>query len=396
MKRSKVETEAEGPPIKKVPRCSLTLDDEAISTLQSSRDTASAIEINQGLHDAMMAPIEAWRSNPVGATPVTKMTTVLETMRAISDSPERRLAMVTAARTLGEAETLASWLDILVDSDERYPEGSEEHTAVQSMKNYHHHSGYGHLHMRLVNSAEGESEGTKGSPNPEWSIGISAWQPATRTFFKSETTLNLPEVVVEPPHRHPYAFASKIVRSSMIQSIYTPECIQADTPAHTGEGRYKGITFACVDGLWPPHTRQDRIPHYLTATEHRVQLNEGDAYFLPTGLVHDVEIDLERNKTRPHVTCLISSESIMQNPESDVFMEQPMLDYHDKYPHLKKTMKPMTSKVWRTSCQKLAAYLRGGDSLDLDLPDPEFSFFLYGPGKVSGLQQPGIPSDLAT
>eukprot|EP00658_Telonema_sp_P-2_P048826 TRINITY_DN37132_c0_g2_i1.p1 TRINITY_DN37132_c0_g2~~TRINITY_DN37132_c0_g2_i1.p1 ORF type:complete len:283 (+),score=63.94 TRINITY_DN37132_c0_g2_i1:107-955(+) len=224
------------------------------STLSSS--SAASDVYKRQTRDALVQIFEDWQQFREDATPITRVRAVMDRLRTMPQSPERRQAMVTMVRTIGTPDRLACYLEMQLDSDLRYPEGTDEKYLVEKAKRYKTVSAFGHCHMALCKTDKDERAGTLGAPHHEWSLAFSVWKPVSSSFVESVTKRHLDNVLIEPPHKHPYEFASKIVKGSMRQSVYTLDS-DGDKQAASSEERYKGVALTCVDGAWPPHEKRE-------------------------------------------------------------------------------------------------------------------------------------------
>lgn len=157
---------------------------------------------------------------------------------------------------------------------------------------------------------------------------------------------------------------------TMRQSIYRPLAC----PDRTGHGRYHGVTLQKVDGVWPPHTQKQ--PVALETVEERVTLSEGDSYFLPYNVIHDVEVSASDARETPAITLFMASESL---DTADVYMSRSMAEYHEMNPDILTKAKPMEKGDWERKLKMLAEYLRGNENTlmlsDLVHSETSYAFF---------------------
>ncbi|MCB1236673.1 MAG: hypothetical protein KDM91_16520, partial [Verrucomicrobiae bacterium] len=271
------------------------------------QDQELAVRIQRLLSD--------WTNDPTSVEPYTRMQSLLEEIRCIPVSKERVRSMNTVVKTLGEPTALATFLDMLRDSTTR--DGTEEQFASKAkLQNVKMHSLYGWCgNTLLVESLDaptvGTHEGTPGladrlgNPSASWNLTIHVWQPTSRA--KGFPIVTIPEGKrLEPPHSHPFDFASMIVKGCLHQSIYSQTQEGDPTPQI---GHYGSLTFEHVDGVWPPHSFHGTCR--LATREHSVELREGDSYYMPCDWIHDVEVDGEIARTKPAISLFLSSEYLV-------------------------------------------------------------------------------------
>ncbi|MGY4101243.1 hypothetical protein ACW2Q0_17040 [Nocardia sp. R16R-3T] len=291
--------------------------------------------------------------------------------------------MNTVVRILGTANTLATLLDMIRDSATR--EGSHEQELSLYSRLEPKHSLYGWCgQTKLICSSPGLTPGTL-SPEPGvqeilgripttvWGLNMHIWQP--NPFAKGFPSGKRPEpnVIVEPPHSHPYDFASMVAIGSMHQSIYAQRGPDGSTVS-IENGRYDGLMLEHVSGVWPPHTDQESAQ--VVVLEERIRLSAGDCYYLPCNVIHDVEIDATVASTKPAITLFLRSEAVVK---PHVYMASSMVDYHAAHPDIERLGQPMLEEDWHTKLRMVSEYLRG-DSPNLILDDvvkqqSEYAFF---------------------
>ena len=193
-------------------------------------------------------------------------------------------------------------------------------------------------------------------------LQLSVWKSSTRArraHFSSAGDI-APGMICEPPHSHPCEFTSRVVSGNLSQTLYR----RTATPAEAGGGRYAGVELTNVKEIWPAHD-QLREPCGLTAIDHGV-IQAGETYFMPQHLVHDV--CYPEDDDTPTITLALFPEHLVA---PDVFMEPPMLAYHDAHPHLLEGDKPLTQEEWSRAMKQIASYLRGDSAtLDIEMDHP--------------------------
>ncbi len=279
--------------------------------------------------------------------------------------------MNTFVRTLGQPGTLAMWLDILRDA--YHKDGTDGQKICRILLSYKRHSHYGHYQLLMLVSTRNPIEtppiADRIKHADQWDLLLSIWQPlGTNTGFPSAKRSE-PQLLVEPAHSHPFEFVSMIVTGTLVQSTYRSTTKER---AFRGVGRYTGVPLVRVDRTWPPHERREQA--WLETVEDRVPLRAGDSYFLPSDLIHDVEMDLTSSGTTPTITLMLSAESTVL---ADVYLEQPMLDFHDANPDLKDVDSGMSFETWSAILSDTAAYLRGALTLELPGMPIKDSFLIH-------------------
>ena len=337
--------------------------------LGGMRDAMGELSINREIEKQIKSILLKWKTDPTSILPFSAFRDILEKARQIPASNKRIAIMNTIVRTIGNANNLATFLDMLRDASSR--NGSHEQQLCKSvLQGDKMHSVYGWCgNTTIVESFDFPQKGTYSpidgledklgtSTNP-WKLIIHIWQPnrSAKGFrFKEDKTQ--PKVVMEPPHSHPFDFVSMIVKGRVYQSIYE----KVEDKGGNREGHYKGVELVHVDGVWPPHDFQQNC--YLETTEHRVLLEEGDSYYMPCAWVHDVEVDSDLAKRKPTISLFLSSE-FMVLPH--VFMSKSMAKYHSENPDIKKNGKPISEENWHRKLELISDYLRGKkDELNLN------------------------------
>jgi hypothetical protein len=158
--------------------------------------------------------------------------------------------------------------------------------------------------------------------------------------------------LAKSPHEGIHALIPGSSRRCLAHSLY--DLSSSDT------GRYAAVPLVRVDGTWPPHERREKA--WLVTVEDRVLLQAGDSYFLPSDMIHDVEMDLSVSLGKPAITLMLTAESTVW---ADVYLEQPMLEFHDAHPDLRNADCEMPFSNWSMILRETAAYLRGADTVRL-------------------------------
>lgn len=351
------------------------------TTLTEIRDRMTRSSLDTGLEEKIKAIFNLWKHNPKEVEPYSDIRNVLEAVRSLPHGNERIKKMNTIIRTIGKPEMLATLLDMLRDSAKR--EGTEEQrickTKLQAVKM---HSIYGWCGNTLsIETHEFPTSGTHpvqegleeklGNSTSAWNLTIHVWQPNKKAKGFSISDTNSSKTILEPPHSHPFDFVSMVVKGSLHQSIYE----QIEVNSLTNHiGYYNGAELNHVDGVWPPHDYQSKC--CLKTNEHRVLLNEGDSYYMPCDMIHDVEINSEIAVTKPTITLFLSSEYLVM---PHVYMIDSMKEYHKNNPDIKKAGKPISEESWHKKLESLSKYLRG-ESQTIDLNEivqyeGEYAFF---------------------
>jgi hypothetical protein len=332
---------------------------------------------------AILRLVDEWAADPMSVEPIQSVRSLMDSIRTLPRGDERLKCMNTLVRTLGQPQVFATFLDMIRDSAGRT--GTREQELSRISQNASQHCVYGWTGQTLLVTSSAEP--TDGTLDPEtgvaellgeippavWGLSMHIWQPNPRAKgFASGASIE-PDVIVEPPHSHPFDFASMLAIGSMHQSIYAQRRSDRAFPA-TREGRYDGTTLQHVYGVWPPHDR--RSPDEVMTLEERVPLRAGDSYYMPCDRIHDVEIDANTASDTPAVTLFMASECVVK---PHVYMAASMADFHDAHPNLKRRGYALPSEDWHAKLELVAAYLRG-EALTLNLHDVvkydgEYAFF---------------------
>ena len=323
----------------------------------------------------IISMVESWMNCPKEIQPISQMRAILDEAREIPASDERTRVMNTIVRTLGQPETLATYLDMIRDSATRY--GTPEHELCKDkLQNVRMHSIYGWCGNTLLSESHSESVHETYASDPElgkklgnkpaaWNLTMHIWQPNLGAEGFSIGNRLPAGTILEPPHSHPFNFVSKIVKGSIHQNIYVQEPTSDSELTGGGtpdDGYYSEEPLEHVDGVWPPHDFSE--PRNLKTKERRVQLSEGDSYYMPCNWIHDVEVDGNLAATRPTISLFLSSEYLVM---PHVYMTEQMVDYHNQNPDIKETGFPISEDAWHNKLKLLSAYLRGeSETLDLN------------------------------
>jgi hypothetical protein len=333
--------------------------------LSAYRDEFTSMELDEEIRNGILVAIGRWQKNPSDSDPVAAVQQIVETMRKMPAGAARNQCMNTFVRTLGEPDTLATWLDILLDT--YHKEGSDGQRICRILQSYKRHSHYGHYQLLMLVSARHAIKATASISDPasirkikhasQWDMLLSIWQPLTGNSSFRSAKRSEPRLLVEPAHSHPFDFVSRVVIGTIYESTYRPATKEASS---SDKGRYAAVPLVRVDGTWPPHERREEA--WLMTVEDRVSLRAGDSYFLPSDVIHDVEMDLTVSLSKPAITLMLTAESTVL---ADVYLEQPMLEFHDANPDLRSADCEMPFSNWNMILTDTAAYLRGADTLQL-------------------------------
>ncbi len=303
-------------------------------------------------------------------TPLRDLQRVLDQLRALPPGIERVCGMNAFVRTLGRPENLASLLDVLRSSLNKDDEF--EATLSERSRRGRMHCIYGWAGQSLMLASHPDPTiGTEtpaqdmtfiGYPPAEWDMSIHIWQPNPGAIGFASTKRVEPSVIVEPPHSHPFSFVSYVAKGQMHQSIYATAAAHQDDSYANGS-RYSGVILQEVDGVWPPH--EDYTPKRLRTVEDRIQLCEGDSYFLPSNAIHDVEIDRQSAADKPTITLFLCAEATVK-PKA--YLAPEMADFHRLNPDLKEVAVALSPSQWDEKLRLVASYLRG-EAASLRLAD---------------------------
>lgn len=352
------------PRLPKAPR--LSVDGLSLTEI---RDMMGGLSADPAIERDIEAIVQQWRVDPRSLEPIAAIRAVLDRIRIHPRGDARLAAMNTFVRMLGEREALATFLDMLRDSAGRL--GTDEEKLTRWSRQARKHAVYGWAGQTLLLFSGFEP--TDGTTVPEegvvdlvgetpppavWGLSMHIWQPnPTAEGFSSGGRI-ASDIVVEPPHSHPFDFASMVSTGTMRQSIYRQGCADG-----TGvEGRYDGVSLEHVDGVWPEHHYRSTCE--LTTVEQSVAVGPGDSYFLPCDVIHDVEFNVDVAATAPAITLFLASEVVVK---PHVYMAASMADAHDAEPQLKEQGSALSQSAWNQKLEAVSAYLRGEqDTLRLD------------------------------
>jgi len=200
-------------------------------------------------------------------------------------------------------------------------------------------------------TSAGEGVEKLGYPVSEWHLSIHIWQPNPEAQGFESTKRLEPDVIVEPPHSHPFSFVSYVSVGEMWQSVYE----EISEPTSVAEDdRYGEVVFERVDGIWPPHREYEASR--LRTVEDRLLLKPGESYFMPTDLIHDVEVDRATAIDRPTITLFLCAETT-QVPKA--YMVPSMAEFHRSNPGITDAAKALNPEEWDAKLDATARYLRG-------------------------------------
>jgi hypothetical protein len=356
-------------------------------SLASIRDTMTHMSADAAIERAITSIMERWLEDHWSVEPIHDIRRVMESMRALPRGDARLASMNTFVRTLGGPQVLATFLDMMRDSAGRT--GTREEELSRISRNARKHCVYGWAGQTLLVFSDTQpTEGTiepepgvrelLGEPPPAvWGLSMHIWQPNPRAKgFPSGGRIEA-DVIVEPPHSHPFDFASMVSIGTMQQSIYA-QYASDDALAEIGgrdqEGRYDGVRLEHVDGVWPEHSYRSACE--VRTLEASVTLQAGDSYHLPCDKIHDVEFDAKVAKRTPAITLFLASEAVVK---PHVYMAPSMAATHAAQPRLKDEGRALPSSAWHAKLEAVASYLRGEQPTlcldDIVKYDGEYAFF---------------------
>ncbi|WP_329057951.1 hypothetical protein [Amycolatopsis sp. NBC_01480] len=285
---------------------------------------------------------------------------LLERMRHTPEGTERVSRMNAFVRTLGRADNLATFLEIMRTSLKTGEQA--DHEIAERSRAGRGHCIYGWAGQSLMLASETHpvpsttpaGEGVAefmGSPVSEWHLSIHIWQPNPEAQGFESTKRFEPGVIVEPPHSHPFSFVSYVSVGEMRQSIYEESA--EPRPAAAGD-RYQDVVFERVDGVWPPH--QEYEPSRLRTVEDRLRLEQGESYFMSTDLIHDVEVDRAAAADRPAITVFLCAETTRI---ARSYMVGSMAEFHRRNADITDRAKALAPEEWDAKLDATARYLRG-------------------------------------
>lgn len=341
-----------------------TVDEKPLAWI---RDYMNGLAPHVETANAIHRLFDNWHRNSQATLPIQTIRRLLDSIRELPRGDERIMAINTVVRTLGTPAALATLLDMMQDSARRT--GSTEQELSLYSRREAKHSSYGWCgQTKLICSSSAPTRGTLlpeigvqeilgNAPATRWGLNMHIWQPnpSAKGFPSGKQTEN---AIVEPPHSHPYDFASMIVIGSMHQSIYAECKTDPVTPsascAQKIDGRYSGVTLEHVHGVWPPHAEQESTQ--VTAVEKRILLSAGDSYYLPCNVIHDVEVDALTASVKPTITLFLRSECVVK---PHAYVARSMIDFHADHPDIEHLGKPMVDLDWHEKLRLVSDYLRG-------------------------------------
>lgn len=333
-------------------------------SLEQARDALTSGHITPRIEDRIQEILlDPPTAGPEGSPPLRDLQTVLEQIRSMSPGADRVACMNTFVRTLGRPDVLATFVDVLRTAVSGR-DAAEAELAHRSRRG-RMHCIYGWAGQTLMLASRPHPTGGTltpvddmdaflGYPPAEWDLSIHIWQPNPGAQGFASTKRMEHDVIVEPPHSHPFSFVSYVAIGEMHQSIYREDTRQAGPAA---DERYAGVTLERVDGVWPPH--QEYRPTRLTTLEDRVALRAGHSYFMPPHAIHDVEVDRERACHAPAITLFLCGEATVK-PKA--YLAPDMADYHRTHPDLKDRAQALEPHQWEHKLQAVGRYLRGQSS----------------------------------
>lgn len=363
---------------------STSLDALSLATIRDALSTATP---DQGVEDTVLATVARWREDLSAVEPLSEIRAVIDAIRALPRGDRRLSAMNTLVRTLGQPGVLATVLDVMRDSAQRTGTREQQMSLVSQTASQHCIYGWCGQTLIMTSGAEptdgtlepelGVREMLGESPLAVWGLSMHIWQPNPRAKGFPFGKPAEPDVLVEPPHSHPFDFVSMVSVGDLRQSLYAQRSSEADGATRgAGEspGRYDGVGLEHVDGVWPPH--REREPAEVLTLESRVLLSAGDSYFMPCDRIHDVEVDATTARTRPAITLFLASEAAVK---PHVYMSEAMATFHAENPRLKYGGQALPSADWHAKLQAVAAYLRGEEATlsldDIVKYEGEYAFF---------------------
>ena len=373
-----------------LPDCpSISIDGFSLARI---RDELTRLPPYEETGHAVASIVARWNKDPESIDPIYEIGAVMESIRALPRGDVRVGAMNTYVRALGEPQVLATLLDMMRASALRPGSRGEELTRMS--RNAARHCAYGWAGQTLlVASDEKLTNGTLepepgvreligGCPPSVWGLSLHVWQPNPNAKgFPSGARIG-PDIVVEPPHSHPFEYSSMVATGTLRQSIYAQRALRS-APGGLGAGadggaaarrRYDGVRLEHVDGVWPEHTYQASCE--LETVEEGVDLRPGESYYLPCDMIHDVEFETKAARSTPTITLFLASEIIVK---PHVYIAPAMADAHAARPGLKDEWEALSSSAWHAKLEAVAAYLRGDRPTllldDIVKCDAEYAFF---------------------
>lgn len=339
----------------------MTDDWFANPSLGRTRDALSSGYRDPATEEAVTAILRKAEKGDTDATEaLVDLQDELEVIRGTAMGVPRIAKMNSFVRTLGQKDSLATFLDVMRRAANEGRSASQEIAERVRSRPEHCIYGWADQSMVLV-SQKHRTEATSAPeagvdeyytfPVAEWHISIHIWQPNPEAEGFSSTKRLEPGIIAEPPHSHPFPFVSYMSIGEMRQSIYE-EIASPEDGQRTD--RYGNVELQRTDGVWPPH--QEYESSRLRTLEDRLLLAEGESYFMPTSLIHDVEFDRAVAENRPAITLFLCSET---TNIARTYMVPTMAEYHRQHPDITKKAKALDPEVWDAKLLATAAYLRG-------------------------------------
>lgn len=355
--------------------------------LAEIRDEMANMMPDAGVKKAILTVVEKWLDKPNAIEPIASIRDILDSIRILPRSNERLMRMNTFVRTLGQPEIFATFLDMVRDSSQRT--GTLEQELSEISRKSTKHAVYGWCgQTRLVLSRTESTSGTLNSergvqellgktPTAAWALSMHIWQPNFRAKGFPCGNQSQPNIISEPPHSHPFDFASMVVMGELHQSIYAQydsDLAKFNKQTKLQKDRYEGIKLEHVQGVWPPHNIRELSE--IVTLENRVLINAGDSYYMSSDIIHDVQVDANVASSNPAITLFLRSESYVK---PHVYMASSMADYHAANPDLQNQGSALPESNWHEKLERVSAYIRGKNST-LNLSDVvnyegEYAFF---------------------
>jgi hypothetical protein len=355
--------------------------------LHHIRDYMKSLAPNLSVREAILSLIERWHDRRSTAEPLAGIRTLLDSIRLLPRSDERLNCMNTFLQTLGQSEVFATFLDMVRYSSQR--SGTREQALSEVSRKSSKHAVYGWCGQtrlalsgtEVINSTLTPEPGVQAflgkTPTSAWSLSMHIWQPNAHAQGFLYGHRNVPNIIAEPPHSHPFDFASIVVIGQLHQSVYAQcgsDLALTNKEVEIPKGRYDGVILEHVHGVWPPHDYREES--LVMTLEDRFEMNAGDSYYMSGDTIHDVQIDADVAQSKPAITLFLRSESFVK---PHVYMAPAMADFHALHPDLKNQGYPLAENAWNEKLELVADYVRG-KSPTLNLSnivkyDSEYAFF---------------------
>lgn len=354
-------------------------------SLQQNRDYMTNLPPDPVIEAQILSIIKNWKDNSASVEPISELREIMNKMRQSPRGQKRLIEMNTFIRTLGRPEQFATLLDILRASANL--ENTREQALSEISRKSSKHAVYGWCgQTRLIlsdtepttstlKSEPGVQEFLGNTPTSAWSLSMHIWQPNPYAKGFPCGHKDLPNIIAEPPHSHPFDFASVLIVGTLHQCIYQQkEKNSSNSSSLDLKGQYNNISLEHVHGVWPPHDIAEKS--LVNSLEHRIEMNPGDSYYMAANSIHDVQVDQIVAKSAPAITLFLRSESYVK---PHVYMAPAMAEFHSKNPDLKNQGYPLKASDWHKKLFLVADYVRG-NSLTLDLSEVvkynnEYAFF---------------------